>query len=147
MRYAGEAINKALIKLLETDNDVVTTSNDLVNVYTTVPNGARFPMIIVEPSSSSEDDTSSDSIDQIYIHNVEVISKLRSGVGGWSENDFITNQLTGFLRGINQYLDLSPDNFSVKEQTLSIQPIREAYDDGVYLRTIISLEIRLQETD
>lgn len=146
MRYAGDAINKALIKLLETDNSIEYPAGTPLTVYTEVALKGDFPMIVIEPSFSTEDDVSKQNIDQTYLTNIEVLSRYKQGAGGWGANNSITNDILGHLRSIGVTLDLSADNFKATTQTIqSIQPLREAYDDAVYFRTVIILETKVQE--
>ncbi len=147
MRYAGDSINKALIKLLEVDNQIEYPSGNPIGVYTEVALDSSFPMIVIEPSFSTENDVTKESIDQSYLTNIEVISKFKQGSGGWGTNNSIISQILPLIRNIGVSMDLSTDNFKVVTQIVeSIQPIREAYDDAVYFRTIIILETNIQET-
>lgn len=147
MRYAGDALNKALIKLLEIDNLVEEPVGTQISVYTEVPLNSSFPMIILEPTTATEEDVSKSNVDQSHVINVEVVSKFNQGDGGWGANNRVINQITQLVRGIGVTMDLSADGFKVTTQTIrSIQPIRESYDDGVYFRTILILEIVIQDT-
>ena len=146
MRYAQDQINTALLKLIETDNSIEYPSGTGISAYTEVSNDSVFPLIVIEPNSSGENDVTRDSIGQSYSMNVEVLAKYKQGAGGWGANNNITNQLTEILRDKGLYLDLSADDFKVKSQIIqSITTIREAYKDGVYFRTIISLEIKIED--
>ncbi len=146
MKYALDPLNVAIIKLLETDNQI-QYDGDNVTVYTEVANDSQFPLIVVEPSTSAENDVTRDSIGQTYVMNVEVISKFKQGEGGWGANSNIVNQITELIRVKGTYLDLSANNLKVKRQSIqSIQPLREAYKDGVYFRSIIIIEFDIEET-
>lgn len=146
MRYTLDDLNTALIKKLETDNTISYGGNN-ISVYTEVPNDSEFPCIILEPSVSTENDVTRDSIGQAQVVNIEVISKFKQGEGGWGTNSNIVNQITQLIRVKNSYLDLSASNLKVKKQSIqSIQPLREAYQDGVYYRSIIVTEFEIEET-
>ena len=146
MKYALDPLNVALIRLLETDNSIEYPSGTPLKVYTEVSTIAEFPSIILEPSSSSENDVTRDSIGQTYIMNIEVTNEFKQGQGGWGANSDIVDQITELIRVKSSYLDLSGDGLKVKRQSIqTIQPLREVYKDGVYYRSIIIVEFELEE--
>lgn len=146
MVYALDPLIVGAIKLLETDNSIEYPSGTQLFAYTEVGNDANFPCIIIEPSTSVENDVTRDSIGQSYVLNIEAISKFRKGSGGWGANNNIVSQMLPLLRDIGLYIDLSASNLKVKNQTVqSIQPLKEDYKDSVYYRTIVSVEFEIEE--
>lgn len=148
MRDATDALLKAIIKKLETDN-TITYDGDTIPVYTQVPNNNELtaqPLIIVEPTSSTEANVTKSTIGQSIMVNIEVISRYNSGAGGWGSNNSINNQIKVLMRNLNDYLDLSADSFGVVRQlVLSTSMIRDAYEEGVYFRTITSFEFHIED--
>lgn len=148
MRDATDPLLTAIIKKLETDNTISYNSND-IPVYVQVPNDnelTEHPIIIIEPTSSTETNVTKDTIGQAYTVNIEVISRFNSGGGGWGANNSITSQIKMLMRNISDYLDLSADNFKVIRQLLlNSDMIRDAYDEGVYFRTISVFEFHVED--
>ena len=151
MKYALDAINTGLIKLLETDNSILYYTDEVpagtpVLVYTETPNSAEFPAIIITPRDMGESDVSRGRIGQTHSVDVELITKYKTGFGGWGTSANMVNQMMELLRVKNSFIDLSTEGFKVTKQSiLSTQPLKESYKDGVYFRTIIILEIVLEE--
>ncbi len=151
MKYALDAINKGLIKLLETDNSILYYTDKFpagtpVLVYTETPNSAKFPAIILTPRDMGESDVSRGRIGQTHSIDIELITKYKTGFGGWGSNTNMVNQIMELIRIKNSFMDLSAEGFLVTKQSiLSTQPIKESYKDGVYFRTIVILEVVLEE--
>lgn len=83
MIYALDELNTALIKLLETDNQIEYPVGTPISVYTEVPNDSVFPALIIEPNAMIEARVDRDSIGESYTMNIEAISKFKQGAGGW----------------------------------------------------------------
>ena len=148
MRDALDPLLTAIIKKLETDNTILYDSQ-AVSVYTQVPNDNALssrPIIIIEPSTNTEANTTKQSIGQVHTVNIEVISRHNAGAGGWGANNNITNQIKQLMRNIGDYLDLSSANFLVIRQLLlNTDLIRDAYDEGVYFRNISTFEFTIED--
>lgn len=146
MKYALDAINVGLIKLLETDNSIEYPVGTPISVYTEVPNDSEFPAILIQPRDMVESDVNRGRIGQTHTMEVEVITKYKQGEGGWGANADMADQIMELIRVKNSFLDLSASGFLVTNQIIeSTQPLRESYKDGVYFRTIIILSLVLEE--
>ena len=146
MKYALDELNIALIKKFETDNQIEYPVGTPIAVYTEVPNDAKFPILLIDPSSMAEANVDRDSIGQSHTVNIEVISKYKQGAGGWGINNSIMDQVLQLIRVKNDYLDLTADGLKViRQSSQATQTIRDAYVDGVYFRTILIMEFEIEE--
>jgi hypothetical protein len=146
MKYALDSLNTAIILLLEVESSVLNLGGQPVSVYTEIATNSSFPLITIASSTASEARVTSHSIGQSQIVNVEVIDKYKVGAGGFGENNYITNQICQLIRRKGFYLDLSAGGFKVINQSIQlIQSLREDYVEGIYFRTIISIEFQIEE--
>lgn len=146
MRYAGDALITAIIKLLGTTSTIEYPVGTTVPIYGTVPNDAVFPYIAIEPSSMSEFNVNKTSVNQSHITNIDIVTRFAVGRGGFGACNDIANQVTTIIRSIGNYLDLSAENFKVYiQQVNDTTPLREDARDATYYRYIIRLETVIQE--
>lgn len=146
MIYAADVIMKGVIKLLSTDNTVQEPTGTVIDIYGEVPNNAKTPFVIIQPSDMSETDGTKDSIPQSLSLNVEVLDKHPSGLGGFGRSNRIMSGVLSLIRQKGVTIDISADGLRVYKQVItSINHLKEQYDDSDYYRTIANIEFSVQE--
>jgi hypothetical protein len=144
MKYAGHIVRKGLIaKLL----NAVSYSGSFVPVYGRVPDNATYPYIKIGDAEMGEVDQNQSTFVQNINTLIEVVSRFDSDTGGGTESDLITNLVMQLIRTRSSgYMDLSADGFSVYTQTIGfVNKIEESQKDYYYYRSIINIDIRVEQ--
>lgn len=144
MRYGGDELITAIITELETTSPVVYSGNP-VPIYSEVPITVTFPYVAVTPYSVVEIDGNKTRENHQITVQIDVVTKFKTGAGGFGASQNISNQILSTLRTKGDGLTLAND-FSIYGQTLStIQPLREAEKNGTYFRTIILMDFKVSD--
>ena len=144
MKFAGHIVRKGLIAKLKNQ---IFYNNSFVPVYGRVPDNATYPYIKVNDTAVNEVDFNQSSFMQTVSSTIEVVTRFSSDAGGFGQADQIANLVLQVVRTRSSgYMDLTDDGFNVYTQTLGFTAhVHEADKDYYYYRTIISLDVRVQE--
>ena len=144
MKYAGHIVRKGLIAKLI---NAVSYDGSFVPVYGRVPDNATYPYIKIGNAEMGEIDQNQSTFVQTINTLIEVVTRFDSDTGGVTESDIVTNLVTQLIRTRSAgYIDLSADGFNVYTQTIGfINKIEEAENDHYYYRSIINIDIRVEQ--
>lgn len=144
MRYAGHFVRKAILSKLVGN---INIGDGVLPIYGRVPDNATYPYALVRTEETSEiDQNQSTFISQVNTA-IEIVTRYASDDGSALKAQQYANSILQVIRTRSaNYMDLSNDGFKVYVQELSgITNIEEPYSDFYYYRTIINLNVRLQE--
>lgn len=146
MKFSGNIVRKGVLSKLVGN---VTYNASTVPVVGNVPNNITYPYIKVDTPQVNESDFNNGSFMTTVNVVIDVVTRAKSDLKGYGDSDAIANEVTQIMRTRSaDYMDLSEEGFAVYRQTVSfINHISEAAKDNYYYRTIINMDLMVQEID
>jgi len=145
----NEAIHFIRAKIYTALNGNITSNSSIVPIFNRVPSNQSSPYIWIYSLRTNEIDQNADKYMLEVITRIECVTKFSADVGG----DLIANQLVSdcvsLLRTRSAgYFDLSSDNFNVYgSEVESINYSQEDAEDGTYIKGIIELKNKVEQTN
>jgi len=144
----NEAMHHIRAKIYTALNGNITLNSATVSVFNRVPTNNATPYIWIYSLSTNEIDQNNSSYNMECITRIECVTKFQSDIGGDLDSNLLVNSVVSLLRTRSSgYFNLSANNFNVYGSEIeSINYIQEDANDGTYIKGIIELKNKVEQT-
>ena len=142
------AMHHIRAKIFTALNGNVTYNSANVPVFNRIPTNQASPYIWIYSLSTNEIDQNATKFMSETITRIECVSKFAGDSGGDLTANLIVNSCLSLLRTRSSgYFNLSANNFNVYGVEIeSVNYVQEDGDDATYIKGIIELKVKVEQT-